>query len=189
MTKREIFFIVSLACLGIFILFGSYLWKENAVYSQEMEYSKGTYTKQAAEPQKKTIDSQATSSNPVSNTTNPAAAVAPTVATPPGNVQAQQSNPAPPVALQSFITSGSKVGDIVKLGDLEMIVTKATARHKVIDITLKGNTPEQPPRLVLAENNRIVYEIPADVDVNMDVTEKVTIEKSPLFYGEQKAGK
>lgn len=193
MTRREIFFIVSLACLGVFILLGAYLLRGNPSYSKELESSQESFTKQLEELQKAEQTAKASqansvktqSTNPVSATTNPITAVTP------GNVQNTQPGLAPTSAVKSnsFITPGCKVGDIVKLGEVEMIVTKSTARHKVIDITLKGNTPEQPPRLVLTENNRIVYEIPADVDVNVDVTEKTTIDKSPLFYGEQKAGK
>lgn len=199
MTRREIFIIVSLACLGIFILVGAFLWRENIINSKGIELNKESYTKQAEELQKEeksTKVSQANPvktnpANPVGSKANPPAAVNQTHAATPGNVQNQQSDPAPTAEVKSnnFIASGCKVGDVMKIGDVEMIVTKSTARHKVIDITLKGNTSEQPPKLVLTGNNRIVYEIPADVDVNVDVTEKTTIDKSPLFYGEQKAGK
>ena len=75
-----------------------------------------------------------------------------------------------------FIT-GAKVGDIIKLGDVEMQLTKAPTRHKIIDITLSGNSFDQPPELIRSENNRIMYEIPADVDVHMDVTEKITFDQ------------
>lgn len=200
MTKRDIFFIVSLACLGIFILFGAYLWRENYVYSKEMDQNKDLYTKQLEELQKEEKTAKVSQSSPsktqpansVGTTANPSAAVNPPAAVNSGNVQNPSPNPASSSSVKNstlFIAPGAKVGDIVKLGEVEMIVTKSTARYKVIDITLKGNTPEQPPRLVLTDNNRIVYEIPADVDVNVDVTEKTTIDKSPLFYGEQKAGK
>lgn len=200
MTRREIFFIVSIACFGIFILIGAYLWRGNAVYSKEIDINKEIYTKQAEELQKEEKAAKVSqanpvktqSANPVGATANPPAAVNPTPAVTPGNVYNTPSNPAPPAAAKSsssFIAPGCRVGDVVKLGDVEMIVTKSTARHKVIDITLKGNTSDQPPRLIRTENNRIIYEIPADVDVNVDVTEKTTIDKSPLFYGEQKAGK
>lgn len=193
MTRREIFYIVSLACLGVFILLGAYLLKENVSYSNEMQSSKEFYAGQTEELKKEGKKPKASQANPVkAPSTNPVSiATDPTTTTATGNVQNMQPDSAPQAALKSnsFITPGCKVGDIVKLGDVEMIVTKSTARHKVIDITLKGNTPEQPPKLILTENNRIVYEIPADVDVNMDVTEKTTIDKSPIFYGEQKAGK
>lgn len=193
MTRREIFYIVSLACLGVFILLGAYLLKENVSYSNEMQSSKELYTGQAQELKKEEKAPKASQANPVK--TLPADPVStatnPTTSTANGSVQNVQPDPVPQATLKSnnFTTPGCKVGDIVKLGEVEMIVTKSTARHKVIDITLKGNSLEQPPRLVLTENNRIVYEIPADVDVNMDVTEKTTIDKSPIFYGEQKAGK
>lgn len=190
MTKREIFYIVSLACLGVFILLGAYLFKGNVSYSNELQSSKELNAGQTEELKKEEKAPKASQTNPVTPSTNPVS-TATNLTTTTGNAQNMQPDSAPQAALKgnSFITPGCKVGDIVKLGEVEMIVTKSTAKHKVIDITLKGNTPEQPPRLVLAENNRIVYEIPADVDVNMDVTEKTTIEKSPLFNGEQKAGK
>jgi len=192
------FFIISLACLGIFILIGAYLWGESRAQSQGMAFNKESYSQQAdetANPVKSqpansvsttTKPTVAASSTPASNpaaTSTPAVVATPLTTANPGNVQASPSNPAPTVAAKSsyFVTPGTKVGDIVKIGDVEMIVTKSTARHKVIDITLKGNTEGQPPRLVLTDNNRIVYEIPADVDVNMDVTEKTVVDKSPLF--------
>lgn len=216
MTRREIFFLVSLACLGVLILIGAYLWKENRAFSRDLDE---VYTRQAEDLQKEEKDAKVSQAYPGKNMlTKPSLFAAtpkvapapgtvgtgsagPTQASPapatPGNVHSPAPAPAPPApppappapAKSSYIALGAKVGDIVKLGDVEMIVTKSTARHKVIDITLKGNDPDQAPRLILTDNNRIVYEIAADVDVNVDVTEKTTIDKSPIFYGEQKAGK
>jgi len=182
MTRREIFLAGSLICLGIFILFGIYLWKENNANSKELELNKQTYARQAEELQntdKKSKTSQATNSATASATTGKTS-----------NTTSKSTQPA--ANSNNLFTAGCKVGDIIRFGDVEMIVTQSTVRHKVIDITLDGNNSAQPPRLVLSENNRIVYEIPADVDVNVDVTEKVEIEKSPLFNfnnEEKKAGK
>ena len=67
-----------------------------------------------------------------------------------------------------------------------MVVTKATNKHKVIDITITGNKSGQPPKPILVKPNRIVYEIPANVDLNVDLTEKTIIEKSSVFYNNQK---
>ncbi|TEB09524.1 hypothetical protein [Pelotomaculum propionicicum] len=201
MTRREIFYCVSLACLGIFILVAAYMWGESRAQSKEIIFNKDSYSRQAEETANPVKSQPA---NSVSAATNPTVAASSTpasipattltpavVATPlttenPGNAQASSANPAPTVTAKNnyFVATGTKVGEIVKIGDVEMIVTKSTARHKVIDITLKGNTSDQPPRLVLTENNRIVYEIPADVDVNMDVTEKTVVDKSPVFSGQ-----
>ncbi|MHB1044328.1 MAG: hypothetical protein ACYC0Q_16075 [Eubacteriales bacterium] len=198
MTRREIFFFVSLAYLGIFILIGAYLWKENRTYYRDLE---GINTSQAEDLQKEETDFQvsqtysgkalATKQAPGSNASKGAAVPGAVSAGSTGTVKgapapaapATTPAPAPAPAKSSNTALGAKVGDIVKLGDVEMIVTKSTARHKVIDITLKGNNSSQPPKLVLSDNNRIVYEIPVDVDVNFDVTEKTTIDKSPIFYG------
>ncbi len=194
LTKRDIFFLVSVAFLGIFILTAAYLWRENYVYSRELAASTGNYAKQTEELLREEKNAGVTSKQDNSqpgSTANPSAAVNQPSAANPGNIQNQPANPAQPTAVKnssSFTAPDTKVGDIVKLGEVEMIVTKSTAKHKVIDITFKGNTREQPPKLVLTENNRIVYEIPADVDVNVDITEKTVIDKSPLFYNDQKAG-
>lgn len=211
MTRREIFFIVSLACSGIFILIGAYLLGESRAHLQEMAFNQESYAQQEDEKANGSNNLKTSQTNPVkvqpTNTANtttnqtapaspkaaltPTAAANPAASANPGNVQNPLSNTASSANVNNnyFFGPGCKVGDIVKLGDVEMIVTKSTARYKVIDITLKGNTSAQPPRLVLTDNNRIVYEIPADVDVNLDVTEKSVIDKSPLFNGDQKAGK
>jgi biotin carboxyl carrier protein len=188
-TRREIFYFVSLACLGIFILVAAYMWGESRAQSKIMASDQESISQQSetTKPQNNSVKAQSAS------TANTAAAQktssdqkaesTPTASANTGTVQNQTSSTAPAAVVKNnyFVGQGSKVGDIVKIGDIEMIVTKSTARYKVIDITLKGNTAEQPPRLVLADNNRIVYEIPADVDVNMDVTEKTVTSKSPLF--------
>ncbi len=193
MTRREIFFIVSLVCLGIFLLFGTYMWKETKANAKEMEFNKETYTKQLEELQKEeqaaktgqTGTANTQPSSPANTAVNPN-----TAATSSGSPKVS-SNAAAAAAskINSLINSESKVGDIVKLGDVEMIVTKSTARHKVIEITLTGNTPQQQPKLILMEYNRILYEIPADVDVNVDITDKIVIDKSPIVDEEKKAGK
>lgn len=196
MTKREMFFIISLACLGIFILIGAYLLGESRAYSKEIAVKESFAQQESETPNgsdnSKTSQNNSVPTNTANTTTNPTSSASPktatnsTAAATPDSVKNQSSSPTPTPATAkinySFIP-GSKVGDIVKIGDVEMIVTKSTARHKVIDITLKGNTSNQPPRLVLTDNNRIVYEIPADVDVNMDVTGKTVVDKSP-FYGQ-----
>lgn len=198
-NRREIFYFVSLACLGIFILVVAYMWGESRAQSKIMAIDKEAFTQQVEEtqnggsnpatPKNSTAKAQSTSTANTSTDTasaNPKAESTTTTtvaAANQSNVQNPPSNSTSPVVVRNSysIDPGSKVGDIVKLGDIEMIVTKSTARHKVIDITLKGNSADQPPRLVLTDNNRIVYEIPADVDVNVDVTEKTVTSKSPLF--------
>ncbi|NPV73028.1 MAG: hypothetical protein HPY89_04415 [Pelotomaculum sp.] len=193
MTRREIFFTVSIAFFGLIILLGAYLWKENYVSLKEREFNQESYTKQAEELQKEGTPAKAAQSSPASaQPASPAQTRAnPAPATTPGSVSNPPSTPAPPAAasINNIIASGSKVGDLIKFGDVEMIVTKTSSRHKVIDITLTGNTSEQAPKLILSKNNRIVYEVPADVDVNVNVTEKTVIDKSPLFDEESKAGK
>jgi len=192
MSRREILFVGLLVCLGIIIIFGAYLWKSNNANSKEMEANKQTYAKQAEELQKAEKTGKSPQVNPAgtqnTNSTQPAAN--PTTPATTSIVPNQPSTIAPTASAKSTnsIASGSKVGDIIKLGDVEMVVTKSTSKYKVIDITLKGNTPDQPPKLILTENNRIVYEIPADVDVDVNVTEKTKVEQSP-FFEEKKAGK
>jgi len=191
MTRREIFLAGTLICLGIFILFGIYLWKENNADSKEVELNKQTYTRQATELQNAEKNSTVPQTNQAS--TQPAGSAtgsANTEKTP--NTTSRSAQPA--TNSNSLFNTACKVGDVIKFGDVEMLVTQSTVRHKVIDITLDGNNSAQPPRLVLSQNNRIVYEIPADVDVNVDVTEKIEIEKSPLLNNinnkeEKKAGK
>ncbi len=191
------FFIISLACLGVFILIGAYLLGESRAYSKEIAVKESFAQQENETPNGSSNSSQ---NNPVkvqptntaNTTTNPTSTTSPktvtnsTAAATPDSDKSQSSSTATASAAAKINYSsvpGSKVGDIVKIGDVEMVVTKSSARHKVIDITLKGNTSNQPPRLVLTDNNRIVYEIPADVDVNMDVTEKTVVDKSP-FYGQ-----
>jgi hypothetical protein len=184
-TRREIFFIVSVACFGIFILIGGYLWRESQLQSQDIELNKQIYARQAEELKKEEEKAKTTPSAPSGNlstkpaqpASNTAPAPQPAATATPGP-PAKKSTAVPPIS-NSLLTQGYKVGDVVNLGNVEMIVTKSTSKHKVIDITITGNAPGQPPKLVLLENNRIVYEIPADVDINVDVTEKATIEKAP----------
>lgn len=191
MTRREIFLIVSLVCLGIFLLFGIYMWKETKANAKEMVFNKEIYTKQLEELQKEEQPAktgQTGTANTHSSTAN--TGVNPnTAATSSSPASSSNAASAAAAKINSLINSESKVGDTVKLGDVEMMVTKSTARHKVIEITLTGNTPQQQPKLILMEYNRILYEIPADVDVNVDITEKVVIDKSPIVYEEKKAGK
>jgi len=168
------------------------MWKETKANAKEMEFNKEIYTKQLEELQKEeqpaktgqTGTAKTQSSNTADTGANPNTAAT-------SSSPASSSNAASAAAakINSLINSESKVGDIVKLGDVEMMVTKSTARHKVIEITLSGNTPQQQPKLILMEYNRILYEIPADVDVNVDITEKVVIDKSPIVNEEKKAGK
>ena len=187
MNKREIFYLVSLACLGVFILIGIYLWQESNVYSREMEFNREYYAKQAEELAKKETNnspSPAAANSPGASTSKPAAPASPgPVAQPPPPAAAPKPAPA---ANTNIIPPGCKVGDVVKMGDLEMVVTKATNKHKVIDITITGNKSGQPPKPILVKPNRIVYEIPANVDLNVDLTEKTIIEKSSVFYNNQK---
>ena len=185
MTRREIFFIVSLVCLGIFILIGAYLWRENSINSKEMELNKENYSSEVEELQKKAATTEVTQDKSTENkTADPASTPKnqPT-ATTSGNTQNPQSNTAPPADnSKSFAVPECKVGDVVKLGGAEMVVTKSAVRHKIIDITIKGSTSDQPPKLIRSEKNRITYEIPADVDINVDVTEKTVTDKAPLVY-------
>jgi len=191
--RREIILIGLLVCLGIVTVFGAYLWKNNKANSKEMEANKQTYEKQAEELQKMEKTDKSTQVNPAgtqnAGSTQPAAN--PTAPATTNTVPNQPSTSTPQTAVKSTnsIAAGSKVGDVIKLGDVEMVVTKSTTKYKVIDITLKGNTSGQPPKLILTDNNRIVYEIQADVDVNVDVTEKTRIDQSPFFNEEKKAGK
>lgn len=143
---------VSIACLGVLILCGTFIWKEEAVYVKESSAA---------------IESDTNVTEPQKTAAVPAA--------PYYSANPQLSpQPDPP---ENVPISGAKVGDIIKLGDVEMQVTKAPARHKIIDITLNGNSFDQPPELIRSENNRIMYEIPADVDVHMDLTEKIILDQ------------
>jgi hypothetical protein len=190
-TRREIFFIVSLTCFGIFILFGAYLLRGSSFHAKELEMNKQAHARQAEELLKeekaaKINQVNSAGSQPVAPTSQSTENPAP-VQTP---AKAQNTTPSPATTtpqISSFNAPGCKVGDVINLGNVEMVVTKTTAKHKVIAITLKGNSSSEPPKLVLTDNHRIIYEIPADVDVNVDVTEKTILEKSPLI--EQKAGK
>lgn len=202
MTRREIFYLVSLACLGLFILLGTYLWKESTVNSKEMELKREYYASQAdnqATPENGELQSQPdskgnVSSMPGSPPVNPKANTLPDTATStsptsvaPAATPSKAPNPMPISTTQNnIIVPGCKVGDKVLLGDVELVVTKTTETYKVIDITIKGNTSGQPPKPVLVDQNRIVYEIPADVEINIDLTDKTTIDKSPIFYDTEK---
>ncbi|OPX84754.1 MAG: hypothetical protein A4E53_03811 [Pelotomaculum sp. PtaB.Bin104] len=199
MTKREIFLAGSLVCLGIFILLAVFVWKGSNANTKEMELNKQIYTKQAEDLQKVETETRASAANPANTqsagSTNTAASTKnPTNQSNPTATENTSSPTAKSTSSSSaksndLFTSGCKVGDLIKLGDVEMVVTKSTARHKVIEITLKGNTSDQQPKLVLSKSNRIVYEVPADVDVNIDVTEKTAIDQSPLFDNGKEAGK
>lgn len=189
MTRREIFIILSIACFGLFILSGAYLWRENNLNAKELELKKEIFSQKAEELQKEekaaptnqAAPSVSKSANSAKTDPNQAAAAQARTQTPPATVPAAKTN--------SLSPPGCKVGDVVKMGNVEMVVVKSTSRHKVIDITLKGNTSGEPPKLVFTDTNRIIYEIPSDADVNVDVTEKTTVEKSPLLGEEEKAGK
>jgi len=200
-NKRDVFFIVSLACLGIFILLGAYLWKDNYVNAKTADSNQESYSGQVEGQRNeeksagaaRTGQTEPAGSVPAAKNLGPAATAGKGQNQPanPDSVPNPSSNPSLSAAakINSILTSESKVGDVIKLGDVEMIITKSTSRHKIIDITLKGNTPEQPPKLIMAKNNRIIYEIPANVDVNVNVTEKTVIDRSPLSYGGEKPGK
>jgi len=211
-TRQEIFYMVSLACLGLLILLGVYIWKSNAAYPVETGYIAGQ-TNAPAEQGKSELQSaqelegggsdtapasvnQGTpATSGAATAVKPATPAAPSAvpgSSPPGATSAATpsaaQNQAPkttPAAKNNVIVPGCKVGDIITLGDVEMVVTKATNTYKVIDITITGNTSGQPPKLVLVNQNRIIYEIPADVDINVDLTEKTATEKSSLFYGSE----
>ena len=215
MTRQEVFYMVSLACLGLFILLGVYIWKSSAAAPVETEYLAGQ-TENLTEQGKSEPQPPQESKNSGSDMTAPATANQGTPATPGTATTVKQATPAAPdavpgsapkntasttapsAAVQSqapkttpttsnnnIVVPNCKVGDTITLGDVEMVVTKATKTHKVIDITITGNTSGQPPKLVLVDQNRIIYEIPADVDINVDLTEKAAIEKSSLFYGSE----
>ncbi|MDF9407874.1 hypothetical protein L7E55_05790 [Pelotomaculum isophthalicicum JI] len=192
MSKKEIQLIGLLACLGFVIIIGVYLWRGASANSKEMETSKQAYAKQIEDLQKAGKTDKSTQANSAgaqsTNSTQSAANQTTPAATSAIPNPAPTSTPASTVKSTNSIAAGSKVGDIVKLGDVEMVVTKSTTKYKVIDITLNGNTPDQPPKLLLTENNRIIYEIPADVDVDVNVTEKTKTDQSPLFNGVKKAG-
>ncbi|OPX88879.1 MAG: hypothetical protein A4E52_01160 [Pelotomaculum sp. PtaB.Bin013] len=192
MSKKEIQLIGLLACLGFVIIIGVYLWRGASANSIEMETSKQAYAKQIEDLQKAGKTDKSTQANSAgaqsTNSTQSAANQTTPAATSAIPNPAPTSTPASTVKSTNSIAAGSKVGDIVKLGDVEMVVTKSTTKYKVIDITLNGNTPDQPPKLLLTENNRIIYEIPADVDVDVNVTEKTKTDQSPLFNGVKKAG-
>ncbi len=199
MTRQEIFYVVSLACLGLFILLGIYIWKGSAVTPGETEYIASQADDLAdqgeSKPQPQQESKGSGSDTAATTTANQATPTAPsavssstpknTASTTTLSAEQSQAPKATPTANNSIIVPGCKVGDIITLGDVEMVVTKATSTHKVIDITITGNTSGQPPKLVLVDQNRIIYEIPADVDINVDVTEKAAIEKSPLFNASQ----
>jgi len=195
-NNKELLFTGLLVCLGFAIIIGAYLWRGASANTKEIEASRQTYAKQTEELQKagktdkssQTNTSGAQNSNNSPNNTQPAANQANPANTSTVQNQSPISTPAATLKGISSIATGSKVGDVIKMGDVEMVVTKATTKYKVIEITLNGNTPDQPPKLLLTENNRIVYEIPADVDVDVNVTEKTKTEQSPLFNGTKKAG-
>ncbi|WP_169726462.1 hypothetical protein [Desulfotruncus alcoholivorax] len=144
------------------ILCGVYIWQGEIVHSTES----GTNIESDAIVAEQQENPAVPDNQPVKKP-----ATTPVPATPYYSANPQPS-PQADLPEQAFI-SGTKVGDIIKFGDVEMQVTKAPARHKIIDITLSGNSFDQPPELIRSENNRIMYEIPADVDVHMDVTEKI----------------
>lgn len=204
MTRREIFHLVSLVCLGIFVLIGTYLWKESRVYSNEKELERHYYARQtqemaeANEAQSPSKSSTNDTSNPGTSTANPtpanpgsaaqqltSAGAAPTPA-PLLTAPSTPTQPDPTPTANNIVAPGCKVGDIVKLGDVEMVVTKTTNKHKVIDITIMGNTSGKQPKRVLVEPNRIIYEILEDVDINVDLTEKTVIEESPISIKKKK---
>lgn len=83
---------------------------------------------------------------------------------------------------------GYKVGDVVRFGDVEMIVTRSVVNNKVIDITIAGNDSKQLPKLVSIDNNRIIYEVPAVTDVSVAVRDKATVEEKQVFSGKEEAG-
>lgn len=192
MNRKELLFIGLLACIGFIIIIGAYLWRGSSANSKEIETSKQIYAKQTEELQKAGKTDKSTQANSaVAQSTNSTQSAAnqttpATTSTIPNPTPT--STPTATVKSTNSIAAGSKVGDIVKLGDVEMVVTKSATKYKVIDITLNGNTPDQSPKLLLTENNRIIYEIPADVDVDINVTEKTKIDQSPLFNGLKKAG-
>ncbi|HBC94006.1 MAG TPA: hypothetical protein DCZ10_14195 [Pelotomaculum sp.] len=188
MTRREIFFIISLVCLGIFLLIGACLWRQNisaakapdnyqdsrssqSEIARQTTNTTGTQTNSAG-AKDKTTATASPKINPPVQSTNP---------TTEANSAPAASSAAPATALINnvIIPQEYQVGEFVKLGGLEMIVTKSTTRHKIIDITLTGN--DTAPKIILNEKNHIIYEVPADTSVNMDVSEKVVVEKSPLF--------
>ncbi|SFG88924.1 hypothetical protein SAMN05660649_03031 [Desulfotomaculum arcticum] len=143
---------VSIACLGVLILCGTFIWKGETGYGEE-SIAANESAAEVAEPQK-------------------------TAAAPATPYYSASPQPSPqPDPLEQMFISGAKVGDIIKLGDVEMQVTKAPAKHKVIDLTLSGNSLNQSPELIRSENNRIMYEIPADVDVHLDITEKIIFDQ------------
>lgn len=181
---------VSLACLGLFILLGIYIWKSSAATPVKMEYYAGQDAGQAGDPAGQETGEPQSRPNTKGNSTNTAETKKVNHATPakPGAVYGSTSQNAAstttPSTAQNQIPKtnttangginvpGSKVGDIIKIGDVEMVVTKVANTHKIIDITLTGNTTGQPPKLVLVDQNRIVYEIPAGVDIKVDLKEK-----------------
>lgn len=193
MKKRNIFFAISLACLAVFVLFCAYLLKGDNVYSKETESVQNTPAKQNVKQDVKQEEQQkkASSAGPVPAVTSPATPAVQYM----DNPQQAVNQSIPPAednntsAENNCFVPGCEVGDIVKLGDVELLVTRATSKYKVIEITIKGNELEQKPKLVLQEPNRIIYEIPADVDINVDVTEKVQVNKSSLLDEGKKAGK
>lgn len=192
MIRRDIFFVASLAFFGLFLFFGVYLWSADGASSQDSGYT--IDAKQAEESQKeeKTVAVLQPSiapdylTGPVSPVKNPQIAT---------NLEDDSVLPSSTATQKTaktnsnFIAPGSKVGDKVTIGDIEMVITKTTARHKVIDIILKGNNSNEQPKPLRVEKDQITYEIPADVDVNIDITEEITVDESPLLSEEQKAGK
>ncbi len=166
MKRRNIFFAISFVCLSIFILSCAYLIKEDNTYSN---------AQQEEEQQK-----EASNTEPVPAIVNPVTP-ATKYTDSPQQTTSQLITPAEDnnaVIEDNYLVPGCKVGDIVKLGDVELLVTQATERYKVIEIAIEGNESGEQPKLILQEPDKIIYEIPADVDVNVDVSEKVHINKS-----------
>ncbi|TEB06617.1 hypothetical protein Psch_00149 [Pelotomaculum schinkii] len=198
MTRREIFFIVSLICLGIFLLIGACLWRQSIspikaadnYQDSQRRQSEIVQTDNNASQTSKTTSAQTNSGGAKDKTTATTSPATSPKTNPPvqstNPATATNSAPAPSSAAQAtalinnvIIPQEYQVGEFVKLGGLEMIVTKSTTRHKIIDITLTGN--DTTPKIILNEKNHIIYEVPADTSVNMDISEKVVVEKSPLF--------
>lgn len=163
MNRRDIFFVTSLACLGLFLLLGIFLWKESMIRSQELDKNQEVYASQLEEL-KKQENSAGT-----------------------GAAQAGQEKDQP-------VNTTSAPAATDKTAPAQSTATKpvpaATAKHKVIEINLKGAKAEQSPKLVTSQHDKIVYEVPADVDVNVLIIELISAKKSPANYNkEHKAAK
>ncbi len=172
MARREITLIIALAAISIFFIVGVYQIQQKGAYSSSKSYNTATeevISKGKEKEQKTNMKNSDTESIDEEN--------APEIELP---------LPSPASKKNKLNPFGYKVGDVIRFGDVEMVVTKSVVNNKIIDITIKGNDSKQPPKLVSIDNNRIIYEVPAVTDVNVAVRDKASVEENPVFSKKEK---